>query len=79
MTNSNTFKVSDGDLIIISGCSEGHWSDHLRREFHDVVKKWASDRGLQECKVVLIPGKEEINIKVLTVNDIFENEVLNKK
>ena len=73
----NRYKISNGDFIVVSGCYGGTWSDGARDEFIKNVKGWLSDRGLQECRVMLTPG-EEFVIKTLTVNDIFEDQVLNK-
>lgn len=75
----NRLKISDGDLIVITmggELTQSHMSI-IREKF----EQWIGERGLQECRVLVMSGvgEEGISIKVLSVNNIFEDEVLNKK
>lgn len=72
-----TLKVADGDLIIVN--MEGDLSQaHLER-IREKLKKWVDARGLQGVEILVSGGKVDMRITKLTVNDVFEDEVLKEK
>jgi hypothetical protein len=76
-------KISDGDYILVCLNGKGVNAGVLDRvEKH--LKSWVTERGLQGIKLQLVaspegvPGATEtMSITVLSVNDIFQEHVLN--
>lgn len=67
-------KVSDGDLIIVNIGSTDISQKHI--EFmRDRLRKWAAAKGLNNVEFVVTAGSD-MSLTQLTVNDVFENEVL---
>ena len=71
-------KVSDGDLILVTL----HGADERQgRVFKEGLLKWINGRGLKDVTISLSLIRETNNvgmeIVILSVNDVFENKVLN--
>ena len=67
-------KITDGDLIIVM-LNSGSTADFLNR-VRDSFQTWLTEKELHNVKVMVASGGEQMNITVLTVNDVFEDEVL---
>lgn len=70
-------KISDGDLILITLGGDSLTSNNMlvvREHFH----KWIKERGLEGCRLLVLSGLNAsgVDIKVLSVNNIFEDTVL---
>lgn len=70
----NRLKITDGDLVMI----------HVPLEYPDAegldliitaIKSWVNKHGLNNTVLLAVPCNE-FKITVLSVNDVFENEVL---
>jgi hypothetical protein len=70
-------KVSDGDLIIMTVGGDTSTSNALTI-LREKIEQWADERGLQGCRVLVAGGvgAHGTDIKVLSVNNIFEDVVL---
>jgi len=70
-------KVSDGDLIIV--VVPGGMGEKQMRTISDSFSDWVSKRGLQDIMINVYGNTSAIgmDIKVISVNNVFENEVLN--
>lgn len=71
----NKIKVTDGDLIFVTleGDVDHQFANYLKTQ----VENWLKDKGFTNCKVVISGGDGiKINLNILTVNDVFEDEVL---
>lgn len=72
-------KVSDGDLIILKlGGETTHGQQVAVRA---IFEKWVQARGLQGVEVITVKceGEAGFNIVIMSVNDVFEDQVLNDK
>ena len=71
-------KITDGDLLIVT-CIAGsnhEFVDKINKSFH----AWLKDKGLHNVEIIVAGGgKDQLDIKVLTVNDVFESEFLGGK
>jgi hypothetical protein len=73
-----TFKMSDGDLIVISHARGALWA---ARTYGEGINEWAKERGLSNIKIRLqecLGDHESVSVTIFTVNNVFDNEVLNK-
>lgn len=76
-------KVSDGDLIIVGmptiDVSTTQTPRKQMEEICDSIGEWTKTRGLSNVRIMAINGRSThgITIDVLSVNDCFENQVLN--
>ena len=67
-------KVSDGDLLLINLGGNDLTQKHI--EFmREKIKRWLLGKGLNNVEIVVTAGAG-ITIGQLSVNDVFENEVL---
>ena len=80
----NRLKVAEGDLVIVNLGSQH--AESARERFAKILKKWLTDRGLTAVEVVIIPISNEVQddsmvprIQILSVNDVFDDAVLNGK
>lgn len=68
-------KVSDGDLVVIvlGGEVASFQFTQIRSQFSD----WFKKRGLVGVDVVIVGGVDHkgLDIKILSVNDIFDEQV----
>jgi len=74
-------KVSDGDLIVVVAAG---MRDYRANELRDKINEWLTERGLQSCKLNIICTNNieettQLNFTVLSVNDIFQEAVLDDK
>lgn len=72
-------KVGDGDLVIIK-YPEGR--SYQASEIMQEVKHWVEKRGLQEVRIISATSSKEateIDICVLSVNDMFQDVVIDDK
>ncbi len=69
-------KITDGDLVFLT--IKGRLNDDLLSNIRGSFNKWAQSRGLGNCTLVLLSGEGlEVDINSMSVNDVFENTVLN--
>lgn len=76
--NVNTLKVSDGDLIIVY---HARFESGSARPIANALATWIAGRGLQDVNIVMHDsGMKDhgVSVTVFTVNNVFENEVLNR-
>ncbi len=67
-------KVTDGDLLLVH--MEGDLSQAHIERVREKIRKWIDARGLQNVELIVSGGKLNMQIAKLTVNDVFEDEVL---
>lgn len=74
-------KVTNGDLLIVHHPYGG--SDFSRDEFEREIRNWLTKRDLGDVKVISTESfNEDVNVtkfSVISVNDVFEDEVLKKE
>lgn len=71
----NKTKVTDGDLIFVT--LEGDVDQLMANYLKTQMESWLKDKGFNNCKVMISGGDGiKINLNILTVNDVFEDEVL---
>ena len=70
----STLKVTDGDILLIH--MEGDLSQAHIERVREKIKKWIDARGLNNVEIMVTGGKFNTQITKLTVNDVFEDEVL---
>jgi hypothetical protein len=71
-------KIADGDLLIIHG-NKGMDTDDIRK-LGKMVEKWLKSRGLSNVELVATSSDADcVSFSVLSVNDVFEDAVLNGK
>lgn len=70
-------KISDGDLVIIA---HAKYESSTHRNLIDTIRGWINERGLNVKVVVgdVLPKDSKPEITILTVNDVFDNEVLKR-
>lgn len=74
----NKSKITDGDLVFIT--LEGDVDQQIVSCIRSQMENWLKDKGLSNCKVAIAGGTDiKVNLNILTVNDIFDNEVLKKE
>ena len=71
-------KITDGDLIVVNLEGDNVPQAHIER-VRDKLDKWCKTRGLENVEILIGGGKIKFTVAALTVNDIFENEVLKEK
>lgn len=71
-------KVSDGDLVVVTVGGELNY-EVLGAIARD-LNSWFQMRGLHEVRLTVyhVRNSQGMEIKVFSVNDVFEDEVLNK-
>lgn len=67
-------KITDGDLIIVN--MEGDLSQAHIERVREKIKKWVDARGLQNVEILVSGGKVNMRIAKFTVNDVFEDELI---
>lgn len=75
MSSIANLKISDGDLIIINLEGNAITSRHIEA-VREKVKKWCSSKGMVNVDVLITAGEHKMTIGKLSVNDVFENEIL---
>ena len=68
-------KVTDGDLLLVNIKGNGVSQDYMEK-FRNRLEKWASKKGLSNVEVMVSGGDINIDITQISVNDVFEEEVL---
>jgi hypothetical protein len=75
----NKLKITDGDLVIITVTAEGGTKQDFLAGVEKDIRAWLAKRGLGNVFVRTYGHtgpKLEIDIKVLSVNNVFEDTVL---
>lgn len=72
-------KVSDGDLIVLK--LSGDATHAQQAALRQIFEKWVIARGLQGVEAITVKCEGEIgfSVIVMSVNDIFEEQVLDGK
>ena len=70
----STMKVTDGDILLIH--MEGDLGQAHVERVREKIKKWIDARGLNNVEIMVTGGKFNTQITKITVNDVFEDEVL---
>jgi hypothetical protein len=72
-------KVSDGDLLLVEYGGQPT-QEHVDALFDD-IEMWLKERGLDNVSTTMMahPEVTGIKISVLSVNDLFEEQVLKKE
>jgi len=68
-------KITDGDLIVVNLEGDNVPQAHIER-VREKLDKWCKGRGLQNVEILIGGGKIKLNIASLSVNDVFEDELL---
>lgn len=74
-----TFKISDGDLVVICHASDIYSSRVLA--VRNAIQEWVNKRNLQDVTVQIAEGSSKgnrLDIMVFTVNNVFEEQVLKR-
>lgn len=74
----NRIKISDGDLVIVSHSADS--SSWMAERLGVAIEEWIKARGLQDVKVMHSENQPKgvpTTVTVLTVNNVFDEEVLN--
>lgn len=66
-------KVTDGDLIIMSITDQ--FDAQLLTQVTDLLKKWVTARDLKNVTYMIVTSTV-FSITVMSVNDVFEEQVL---
>lgn len=72
-------KITDGDFVVITHNYDTTYSGRV--EFEKQFRSWLATRGLNNVSVTFYMGQKEhpqMSVFTMSVNDVFENEVLNK-
>lgn len=72
----STLKVTDGDLLIVNLESDEDISYKHIESVRDRIQTWLDKRGLQNVEVIIGGGRVKTQITKLTVNDVFEEQIL---
>ena len=68
-------KITDGDLILVQ--ADEAMSEKNFAKLGEIIGNWCRSKGLKNVSANLIPTKgSKIEVVVLSVNDVFEEEVL---
>lgn len=71
-------KISDGDLVLVSFPTGIYKGSDPYKAISDSILTWVKNRGLNNVSITTICGPgTELTFQVLSVNDVFEQEVLN--
>ena len=71
----NRLKVTEGDSILISftdDISNTEYVDALRNN----IASWLKSRGMRDVKIITVPHADRFLITILSVNDVFEEQIL---
>jgi hypothetical protein len=68
-------KITDGDLIVVNLEGENVPQSHIER-VRDKLDKWCKQRGLENVEILIGGGKIKLSVAALSVNDVFEDELL---
>lgn len=71
---TSKFKITDGDMVMVN-LKGKPTQDYLNR-VRDRLEKWAKAKGLSNVEFLMSGGDINVQVNVLTVNDVFEDEVL---
>jgi len=72
-------KITDGDCLIVTVTMEGGAKQEFLTGINKGMKAWCAKRGLNDVTILMYghTGPHlDIDIKILSVNNVFENEVL---
>lgn len=73
----NKIKITDGDLVMVHVPLEYPDPDGLDLIIN-VIKKWITTHGMTNVTTIVVPSKE-FKVTILSVNDVFYDEVLKKE
>ena len=81
MCKATRIKISDGDMMVVTlgGDDINH---QTMVQIRDNFKKWLVSRGLTNVELGVIrshSNDDGMTITVLSVNDVFEDTVLNER
>lgn len=71
----SNLKITDGDLIVVNLEGDNVPQAHIER-VREKLDKWCKTRGLQNVEILIGGGKIKLSVAILTVNDVFEDELL---
>lgn len=68
-------RVTDGDLVLVRIPEE--WTQATGKQFETTIGQWFKAKGLTNCQVMMVTSNDKhYEFEVLSVNDVFEQEVL---
>ena len=69
-------KVTDGDLLLVH--IDGDSGYNAVHDYREALTRWLRTRSLNNVELLITYGESKVTITKVTVNDVFEKEVLGK-
>ncbi len=71
-------KITDGDLLMV--CHSREMTTEAQSKLGQIINSWLQSKDLKNVSAYLHPvDAKGMSFKVLSVNDIFEEQILKKE